>query len=74
MEGLEREMQLILEDLDTRIIPVKELAHKNFRELSRSLMRAGSVKAVENYIISPEFVEEAEAYCRDMGWKEPEDE
>uniref|UniRef100_A0A6M3L0Z3 Uncharacterized protein n=1 Tax=viral metagenome TaxID=1070528 RepID=A0A6M3L0Z3_9ZZZZ len=57
-----------------RLEEAVKLAGVRFRELSRSLMRAGSVKAVENYIISPEFVEEAEAYCRDMGWKEPEDE
>ena len=56
-----------LEELEEAV----KLVHIKFRELSRSLMRIGSIKAVEKYIASPKFEEDACNYCRDIGWKEP---
>ena len=50
---------------------LEEAVKIRFRELSRSLMRIGSIKAVEKYIASPKFEEDACDYCRDIGWKEP---
>ena len=40
-------------------------------ELFALLIRVGTLKAIEKFLISPEFEEEACLYCGEMGWEAP---
>ena len=56
-----------MEELEKAI----EAADLTLRGLVELCIQLGAERGVENYLISPEFEEEACEYCREMGWKEP---
>ena len=40
-------------------------------ELIKTCTMLGADTAIDKFLLSPEFEEEACIYCEDMGWKEP---
>ena len=60
MEGQLRELEGALEREEATL-----------RELLGCCIQAGAAKAVDDYIHSPDFEEDACDYCREIGWRDP---